>query len=340
MEKYLIARVTLVLSVFIGWVGCNPNSNNEKYQSHRNNVVDVRDRVQEIAAEEVLISNIAWINFLDDYLIISDYKSADQCIHLLDRTSYNYVMSIGEKGQGPSEIAGVGHIEVDEKKHRFFLTDTGKRKVVCYELDSVLANPAYVPPVKTTLMNERFPILYTYISDTLCIGLIMEPTGNSGFNELTAKWNMSTGEIAAMKYSHPNIERKRVCLAVAPEHGIYAECYKHHDLITICNLEGELVCNIFGSKWDDMKTNSVLYYSDVLFCKDRIVVSSSFGRDNFGEDYYPTDLLVFDLEGNYLRTLHIGYRIITFSYDSLNNRIIFLFDDTIQLGRLDLDGLI
>ena len=32
------------------------------------------------------------------------------------------------------------------------------------------------------------------------------------------------------------------------------------------------------------------------------------GKENFSNDYLPTSLLVFDMNGNYIRTLDVGYK--------------------------------
>lgn len=87
-----------------------------------------------------------------------------------------------------------------------------------------------------------------------------------------------------------------------------------------------------------------VYQSDTAFliilAKDKIVASYSDGRDNFGKQSRPTTLLVFDLKGNYLKTIEIGYNILEFCYDEENNRIIMSFDDDIQLGYLELGNIV
>ncbi|GAB1358812.1 hypothetical protein MASR1M31_05910 [Porphyromonadaceae bacterium] len=200
-------------------------------------------------------------------------------------------------------------------------------------------NPDYTPEVVSSLEATQFPIDFHYINDTLSIGLIMVPTGNIGFNLKTAKWNMKTGEISRMLYTHPDIERKRVCMAVSEKNGIYVECYKHHDLLSICSLDGELKHNVYYTKnWDTKTSNHIDYFKDVVFCKDKIV-ASYMKRDhmNGGE---PTAFLVFDLEGNYLMTIETGYEIGDFCYDKENDRIIMRLNSEIQFAYLELDGVI
>lgn len=38
--------------------------------------------------------------------------------------------------------------------------------------------------------------------------------------------------------------------------------------------------NIYGPDWDNRKSNRTLYYADILFCGDKILVSYS-GEDTF-----------------------------------------------------------
>lgn len=70
------------------------------------------------------------------------------------------------------------------------------------------------------------------------------------------------------------------------------------------------------------------------------VLIGSIARLNILNDYLPTSLLVFDMNGNYIRTLDVGYKMMDFCIDEDNNRAIFAFSDEIQFGYLDLEKLI
>lgn len=326
------------------WMGlfvcCSPASDIEKFQGKRDNVVNVKEQIKEIDTEEILISNIAWTYLIDGYLIVCDYKSLNKMIHLFDRTNYRYITSAANRGQGPGEIVNIGHIGIDEPNRRFFVLDHGKYKMFEYELDSVLMKSEYKPTEKMNLAKAGFPISYKYISDTLSYGVILEPIGNSDFKLCVARWNMNSGQITPMNYTHPEIERKMIALDVSPEYGIYVEGYHHHDLMTICTLDGELKCNIYGNRWNNKASNRFSFYTNVLFCGDKILATYAEGKERGDVLSYPTRLLVFDIEGNYIKTLDAGYRIVTCSYDKKNNRLIMICDDEIQLAYLDLGELI
>ncbi len=188
------------------------------------------------------------------------------------------------------------------------------KKIFSYNLDSVLANPFYISNIKTDIKIGLFPDTYRYINDTLCIGRIIEPIGTNDFKSLVAKWNMQTGEIRPMKYEHPDIKKKRITADVSPEYGLYVECYSRYDLMTICDLNGNLKYNIYGPKWEKRNNaNSTLQPTRLLW-KQKIIAGYS-GGDHRTDAYYPTKLLVFDLNGNYIQTLETEYKISSFCYD-------------------------
>lgn len=189
-----------------------------------------------------------------------------------------------------------------------------------------------------TMNAGLFPNDYIYINDTLSIGVTIQPLGNSDFNPVVGKFNMKTGEIKHMSYTiHPEVKKKRICFGISLELGIYVECYIPHDLMTICSLDGDLKYNIYGPNWDT-ETHGIDHYGPVEICNNRIVALYS-GEKFFtkeGRTNWPTKFLIFDLEGNYLKTLETGYQIARFCYDRDNNRILLSMDDDIQFGYLDM----
>lgn len=333
--KY-IGRILCIICI-ICCSNCSRQPDTERYQKSRNNITNVHDQVKEILIEDVLIGRIAKPYIIDQYLVVSDFESPDQQIHLFDKKSFKYITSTATKGQGPGEITILGHVEYDKNRRNFYVTDHGKQKIFSYNLDSVLANPNYMPDVKMNMKAELFPDSYLYISDTLCIGQVIKPIGTNDFKPYIAKWNMLTDDISLMKYEHPDISKVRFSSTSSKENNMYVICYSRHDLMTLCNLDGELICNIYGPKWTS-ESSQTYYFWDAEFCGDKIIATFS-GGDHRTDAYYPTKFIVFNLKGDYLQTLEIGYKIIRFCYDKDNNRLVFNMNDDIQFGYLDLDGI-
>lgn len=334
-------RICNILWLLLLWIvgSCASNSGTEKFQQERDNVVDVHTLVKEIQIEDVLIGSIARPFLLGDYLIIGDYKSSDKLIHIFNKSNFEYLVSTAYVGQGPGEITVMGHMGIDEKRRKFYVSDHGKQKIFSYDIDSVLINPDCMPEVKTEMNMVQFPDRYQYLNDTLSIALMIEPTSVSTFTQAVAKWNIQAGTFEPMKYQHPDITKKRISFAASPEKNEYVECYTYHDLMSICNFDGSLKYNIYGPAWDKTESNKIHHYGNVVFCGDKIVASYS-GGDNFSDAYNPTMFLVFNSEGDYLKTLDVGYRIVDFCYDKGNHRIIMNLNDEIQFGYLDLNEII
>ncbi len=330
-----------LLFVFLCW-GCTSNSEKEKRLRKQENIVNIRDRIKEITIEEVLINNNSWPYMVDEYLVICDYKSYDKQLHLFDKQDFRYIKSFADRGNGPGEITRIGHIEFDKVRRLLYVNDPGKYKIFSYHIDSVIRNDKYKPAVRLDMKESIFPRDYLYIHDTLCIAQAITPIGNSDFRPSIARWNMNTGEIKPMPYEHPDIKKKRIVFAASEENGLYAECYCDYDLMTICDLNGNLICNVYGPDWGERFSVSMKYYGDVAFCRNKIITVYSRGRrfSKKGKVNRGTKLLVFDLNGNHLKTLETGYHIAKFCYDKDHNRIIMSLDDVIQFAYLNLEGLL
>lgn len=323
---------------------CQQNFKTEKHQNTRNNCIDVHCEVKEIQINDVFISDISWPYLIDNYLIIADHHSEDKLIHLFDKQTFKYITSTANRGLGPNEITNMGRIAIDNQNRIFFVSDNGKQKIFGFELDSVLTNESYIPKEKARTDKDQFPRSYQYVNDTLSIGVIIEPINNGDYRPVIAKWNMNNGEIKKMKYSHPEIEKKRISFAISIEDSIYVECYWHHDLMTICTLDGDLKYNIYGPKWNNRKTNRISFYSDVVFAENKIIALYYDGEDTFANNgtkaNYPNKIIVFDLEGNYLKTLDIGYNMRSFCFDKKHNRLIMFLNDEIQFAYLNIEGIV
>lgn len=335
----------ILLLVLLSW-SCAKDSETEKHQRKRDNLINVQDKITKIEMEDVPITDFAIPYILNDYLVVSDYKSPDKLIHIFDKTTFKYLGSTGDRGQGPDEITNMGDIGVNEADRVFYVTDHGKQKIFSFKMDSLLGNSSYIPTEKMRLDGSMYPRSYTYINDTLSIGLFIKVIGNSDYMPFIARWNMETGEINPMKYmKHPDIERKRVSFAASVENGLYVECYWYHDLMTIGDLEGNFKCNVYGRKWDSTASTEKGYYDNVVFCKDKIVASYS-GENRIikGENgelraVYPTKLIVFDKCGDYIQTIETGHPITIFCYDEENDRIIMTLNDDMLFAYLDLKDI-
>ena len=318
------------------------DSGHRKYYDVRDNVIEVKQNIHNIPINNVDISNFGTPYILNQYLLISDYKSFEKLIYIFDKNSFKFITSVGDNGQGPGEIANMGAIIPNNRENAFYVIDHGHQAVYDFPMDSVLSHPDYLPKKKANMDKMEFPFMMQYYNDTLSYALFMKVINAGDYRPVVAQWNMLTGERRFMPYTgHPEIEKKRVSFAASPEHNLYVEVYWYHDLLSLCTLDGVLKYNLYGKRWNNIKSNENAYYDEVIFCKDKIVASywgdKRLFKDNGNLNVHrPDKLIVFDLDGDYIATLEVGYPILHFCYDESNNRLIFAFDDDMQFAYLDL----
>lgn len=318
---------------------CKSNSITEKYLNARDNIINVHDRIVEIPMEDTPISSYGNLYSMGNYIIIKDYKSANALIYIFDKTNFKCVANVTPLGQGPNEIANIGEIILNEKDGKFYVFDHGKQRLLSYDLDSLINSPSTYTFLTKAKFNERYyPDRCHYINDTTTISAITQVYENNSYNELGGIWNMKSGEIK-VGYENPLILKKRFAFDASKETGVYVRCYYHHDLMTICNLDGSLRCNVYGPNWNDKITYTCHYFMDARIGKDKIFALYS-GNDHRSRERYPSKVVIYDCNGNYLKTLETGYHILHFCYDKENHRLILYTYDEMQFGYLDLEGII
>lgn len=338
-------RLLPLLLLALLW-SCAPENPTEKHQKKRGNVVDVRDKIQQISTGRALLGHATRLYVMDKYLIAADGESFDKLLYVFDKRSLALKGSAGDRGPGPQEITSMGYVGIDLPHRKLHVLDHGKLKILTFDLDSLLADRTYLPHVRSRLNAALFPSEFVYINDSVSMGRFIQPLGTNDFKPVVARWNMQTGDIVPMPYEHPAIQKKRSTCAISPEHNLYAECYGRHDLLTLCTLDGSLKCNVYGPGWNDGKTSGKDYFGFPIFCRNCLVVPYS-GKEPFYKDdrgqtrtRYSTLLQVFDLDGNYLCSWETGLPLIAACYDADTNRLFLHADDEIQFSYLSLNGLI
>lgn len=330
-------KAIYILLVFLYLVGCVSNSHTEKYQRSRNEIVNVRDKIIEVPLENPLVSSSANFQIVGNYIVFVDGGVYDEIIHVFKKSPFQHLVSTGSIGQGPQDITFVGDLISDEKHGKFYLIDQGKRKLLSFDIDSLISNPDYNFTIKTNLLYDC-PVEVEYIDDNFSIVLHADFNENTGGGYLNAGfWDITTNKFIK-SYENPLVKRRMYQLAASEEDSIYVTTSSRYDLMTICNLDGSLKYNIYGPDWDEEITNICHYNVEVCIGGSKIYALYE------GEDYRaglaPSKIIVFDLNGNYIKTLETEQRICDMCYDKEKHRLFFFTDSDIQFGYLDLEGII
>ena len=333
----IIYIILFFICIFLS--NCGDKSPTDKFLKSRDNIIDVRAQIFEIPMEETPISSYANLYSMEDYILIKDYKSPEALIYIFDKTNFKCIANVAPLGQGPQEISNIGDFILNEKDGKFYVFDHGKQKLLSYDLDSLVTNPStYKFHTKAKFDKELYPDRCCYINDTLVISAITQVYKDLRYSELAGTWNMVTGEMN-IGYENSKIKKRRFAFDASEEAGVYVKCYSHYDLMTICNLDGSIKYDVYGPNWDEDITNTCHYNMDVRIGKDKIYALYS-GEDHRTRERYPSKIVIFDCDGNYLKTLETGCHILHFCYDKEYHRLILYTYDEMQFGYLDLEGII
>jgi hypothetical protein len=297
--------------------------------------------------KSAIIFGDSYLNIVDDILLITDYKNQDKGIHLFNKNTFEYIISTGRRGKGPGEIVRYGRMDTNNAERSFTVNDHGKKTMWKFYIDSILQKPNYLPHRLYNHNKDFFPGRYSFINDSVILGKAIKVINHYTFIEITAKFNLKSESTETFGYQHPiaNDNKKSISnfgLSIAND--IYVNAYYHNDLLTICNLKGELICNVVGPDWGKDIQDKKSYFHGIAFYKDKIITSFCGGdRFIFDEFKRPSGnlancFLVFDNKGNYIQTIETGFHFNRFCIDEENNRVIVYFEDRDNpLGYFNLD---
>jgi hypothetical protein len=329
--------------------GCG-KSNEKKteiVQSERATVVDVSDKIVSIETDFVI--GKAFLYIIDDILLTEEfYPKGEKVDHLFDLNTFRYIRSTGVLGRGPGEITIPSGIMVDREKRVFWQLDVGKKVLHKFSLDSVLSEEKYMPGASVNLVDTLLLVCYGFLNDSIALGKAIEPfTGSPFVTMAMTKFNINTGEITRFGYENPGVKGRYTnsYFDMSVKDGIYVNSYPFKDLMTICDLDGNLKCNVYGPGWDDPEKDDNSYFFDAVIHNNKIFASylgSSriIVEGNVQRGAYPKSIIVFGLDGSYLKTIETGSEICSFCIDEKNNRIIaYLNDREEPLGYFDIPEL-
>lgn len=340
-------RYLQLLTAFILLIdaGCgNRSENTEKNQQERNIIVNVSEKIVDIKTDYIF--GKASLYIIDNILIAEEfYPYGEKVDHLFNLDTFKYITSTGVLGRGPGEVSVPSGLFVDREKRVFWQLDVGKKLWHKYPLDSVLSDEMYKPTVSVNLCDTLLLVYYGFLNDSIALGKAIEPfTGSPFVTMAMSKFNINTGEIIRFGYENPNVEGRftNSYFALSEEDGIYVNSYLRKDLMTVCDLNGNLKYNVYGPGWDDPEQDDNAYFFDVMIYNKRIFASylgssGSIIEDNIERGVYPNSIIIFGLDGSYKKTIDAGSEMCSFCIDEKNNRIIAYFNDREEpLGYFDI----
>lgn len=317
-------------------LGCKSRDDEkaEKIQNERNNILNVKDEIIDIKSDILFGNSMLYI--VDDILIVEEIKpSGNKGIHLFNKNTFEYITSTGIMGHGPGEIIRYGRIGVDNKNRVLWVPDHGKKVMLKFPLDSVLSDEMYKPTKALALKDNIFIERFGLLNDSIALGKAVQVLSSNSYSMTMAKFNFNTNTTEKYGYEHPEATDKNSNsqFKLSVENNFYVNCYASFDLMTICDLDGNLKYNIYGPDGLENKDNKRTYFTGVDALNKNIIASyvgdvrlitNEFQRL---QGNLPSKFLIFDDEGNYKKTIETGHKFSFFCVDERNKRVIAYFSD-------------
>lgn len=325
----------------------NKDGYKEQLQTTSEEKVNVSQQIVDIKTDLVLSPNLA-LYLIDNILIVLDTRSNDRGIHLFERESLKYLTSTGKTGRGPGEIVRYGHIIPRPDKNSFWISDYGKMVFWEFTIDSILFSENYLPLKVLPMENDFFLTRANFLNDSSILGKAASVKTTNSFEEVMITFSLNSLKSEKFGYTHPlAVGRESISsFKLSPNGEFYANAYMYIDLLSICETDGSLRKNIFGPEWKKTSDRRRSYFSQVDIADNKIFAGYNGGYSLTLNEYeriesnFPSNLIVFNSFGDYLKTFEIEHPFFQFCVDPKYNRIIFCFNtrDT-PLGYISIKNL-
>lgn len=319
-------------------VGCE-NVNKDRivlFKESPDKTISVKERIIEIKTDILL--RFGDFCLIDSFLVYNDFASIEsKGIHVFNKNTFDYITSTGYLGRGPGEIIRLGSNAVSPDQSVLWVDDYGNQVRWKFPLDSILRNEKFLPQEKIAMSPDFFFKEYEFLNDTTVLGIAVIPLSVNSMEMAMAKSKFSTGKAERFGYKHPDIKDRYETYStskLSAKHNIYINCFERMDLMTICDFDGNLVKAIYGEHKNTTNEDFLThYFKSADIYKDFILVSylgkkAAIKEDGKAPEFFsPTRLLVFDIMGNFVKSIEVGYQFSSFCVDEDNNRVILFFED-------------
>lgn len=350
MKRFNYISLIIISSIAFGCNQENPDKVKE-FNLKNVNSISVDDRIVDINLNFML--RFGKFNIMDNLLIFNDLTPTnDKGIHLFNRETFDYITSTGKLGRGPGEISGLGQSVINPCETFLWVDDLGQFIRWKFPIDSILNNNHFLPTVKINMDSEMFLVDYELINDSNALGLAVIPLSSNSAEMIIAKHNLKTGKTEKFGYEYSGINARQQTYStfkLDKKNMRYIRCYERLDLMSICDLNGELMFNVNGPLINFKKNDSKHYHyfkkADTYF---EFILASYLGGEHMilkeGQpirNVYPSKLLVFNNVGDLIKTIEVGYEFSAFCVDEVYNRVILYFEDRENsLGYFSLEGIL
>ncbi len=327
-NRYMITILSLAMMVG----SCSKGTYNRE-----GNETDVSEHIKALNTEDLLIGGSSNIYVYGDRLYIVDTKPNNRILYVFDTDNGKYLGSALKPGPSPYEITDPGAFGVNADSGDALMFDYGQNRIVTFNVDSVITDSKYGIQTLRSLEMSGFPDSYVYVNDSTGYGRLIIPDGKNSYRQTICRYNAITGEIKKFGTCKAIGEGNRSSVSVSPDGKMIVETCRTQDLIVMYDSDGNPIKEIRGDAFEPVADKTMSFYTGAVVTNRHILVSYAGKKVN--EGFYGDHILVFDLEGNYLKTLNLGITIRKMAYSPSSDNLYISSPDSIQFGVLPLEKI-
>lgn len=321
--------IGLITSGILGSCGKSDGSPTVSYSAERDNI-EHRELVS-IEEELPMIHGIVSLNMFGDTLLIRDIESTDRLYFAYDVVKERYVGSFGKYGPGPGEIANCGTIGIDHDAGLIYVDDHSKWIIHGFNVAEALADTTYIPFKKGEIAKSYGFARPLYLNDSTIYGAVVG-VGPRGVGYYLGRYNLLTGQSELLDTAKTNPHSG--LLLLNPEKDELIELSIEFDRIQFFDFQGNLKRTVYGPDYKDYNKR-IMYYDSPVIVDDKIYVT--YVNGDFKDPDVGHQIVVMDLEGNYIKSIDVGVRIEDLTYSPATRRIYVATWDEPQFGYFEID---
>lgn len=322
---------TVFFAVTVSLLGaCGNKTVTEYHEGERNNVVDGTSLMVSIDDNLPPINSFSIPIMAGDTLIIQDYRSSDMVYTAYDVNNDRTIGRFGKYGAGPGEMGNPLFSFYNKYTNTLYVGNGTRGKLSSFHLPEALTDSTY-DAVDILPMDFTIGILYPYALNESTV-LCTTYSDLSSRDSNLSTFNLDTGEIAVVDSVALG---KRIGIAVSEKDNLIFSVDKLHDAIRILDLDGSVRRIVYGPDYDENVEENDYFFSESEICGD-MVASIYTGRNS---EKYRNKIILTDLEGNYIKTLHFDAVVQGIQYHDKTGRLYLTTTGEPQIGYIELDKI-
>ncbi len=273
---------------------------------------------------------------IDSILILTNTVENKYQFHLYNKYTFDFLGHGGLKGRGPHELTNPLYAVLDKNQECIWIPDHAKKRIVKYEIDSVLNNSNYLSKTAITFPEDLFIIYYTtmekqlfalssFSQDTLLVFLNHE--GNI-VDSMTIENKINLYNWDELPVNHL---LSYYTFTINQQMNKIAFAYYYSDHLIVIDFNGNIISKSFGPnkiyQQPDQANPDRKLTNQIVKSDEKLILCLYNGKRKYDKETnmlpsYGRNIHIYDWNGIPIANLELQFDAMSFTIDAESKRII------------------